>query len=829
MADTYDLMADTYDYIFDCGALNQLLPDATVLTSGPAPAVIVTHWRGTEGVSKLYRFDITVAVARGGLALEKLLDQQATLIARAPDGSVRRWHGIVTEAAEQGRDDTHHYYEVTLEPRLARLRELRWSDIYLGKDLSDLIQTLLANAALTSADQGNGEDFDFRIAVPDLTPTKAEFVCQFEESCLNFLLRKLEYYGVYFWFEQGASVEGVVFANSVDQQPMDADAAVYYPKGVIDPDASQIAITQLNRRVGLPPQRVVLHDAPVYGNTTLRLSSEANVPLPGAARALGEVHSAGDHFEQVQTGVGVPGEMLATWRAQELACNRLRIQGQARTPGIRAGRYLTVSEYLRGVDPRDYYVIEVTHEGTQTLETAPQTDLEAYRATFVALPRYLDPDDASSALLQYRPPRSTPVPQVDRLVNGFIDVAVPGAPKRYAQPDSEGRYKVRFLFARQGYDGNMNSAFVRMATPYAGGAPTTEVANAGMHFPLREGTEVLLAFLNGNPDRPVIVAALPNTEAPSMVGAENAAQHVIGTPAGNSLVLADAQPGGEGAPAIRLYSPTENSSLNLGKSDAQGVDDGFHLTTELHGEIQAGKSMLIEVPGHYRMSAGSDDGESGSSFISSEAEGLPDGVSASHKGGLVIENFTGMKMESVEGATISHFIGAKSEMNEGAFFESTLGVKLEVEGVGSKEINLLEKQVLHDSASYTNAVTRWIATKWSGTVAEKSEDVVDMTISALGSYRVYSPDIRLEAGLAFIEAIPTAVTVGGPSAALSGTGNCVVESNVSTTITGSTSSLALVAGGAILSGNTAVVEGITSLDLTSQGPATVNGAVIMVG
>ena len=829
MADTYDYIADTYDYIFDCGALNQLLPDATMLTAGPAPAVIVTHWRGTEGVSKLYRFDITVAVARGGLALEKLLDQPATLSARAPDGSVRRWHGIVTEAAEQGRDDTHHYYEVTLEPRLARLREMRWSDIYLGKDLSDLIQSLLANAALTSADQGNGEDFDFRIAVPDLTATKAEFVCQFEESCLDFLLRKLEHYGVYFWFEQGTGVEGVVFANSVDQQPVDADAAVYYPKGVIDPDASQIAITQLNRRVGLPPRRVVLHDAPVYGNTTLRLSSEANVPLPGAARALGEVHSAGDHFEQVQNGAGVPGETLATWRAQELACNRLRVQGQARTPGIRPGRYLTVSEYLRGVDARDYYVIEVTHEGTQTLETAPRTDLAAYRASFVALPRYLDPDDATSALLQYRPPRITPVPQVDRLVNGFIDVAVPAAPKRYAQPDGEGRYKVRFLFARQRYDGNMNSAFVRMATPYAGGSPTTEVANAGMHFPLREGTEVLLAFLNGDPDRPVIVAALPNTEAPSLVGAENAAQHVIGTPAGNSLVLADAQPGGEGAPAIRLYSPTEESSLNLGQSDAEGVDDGFHLATDLHGEIQAGKSMLIEVPGHYRMSAGSDDGEVKSSFISSEAEGLPDGVTASQKGGLVIENFTGMKMESVEGVTIGHFIGAKSEMNEGAFFESTLGAKLAVEGVGAKEINLLEKQVLHDSASYTNAVTRWIATKWSGTVAEKSEDVVDMTVSALGKYRVYCPDIWIGSAASFVETIPTAVTVGGPSATLTGSADCLVESSITTTISGSVSSITLVAAGANMSGNTITLDATASIDLATRGPATVNGAVIMVG
>jgi len=334
-----------------------------------------------------------------------------------------------------------------------------------------------------------------------------------------------------------------------------------------------------------------------------------------------------------------------------------------------------------------------------------------------------------------------------------------------------------------------------------------------MHFPLREGTEVLLAFLNGNPDRPVIVAALPNTEAPSMVGAKNAAQHIIGTPAGNSLVLADAEPDGEDAPAIRLYSPTDESSLNLGKSDEGDVEDGFHLKTKKHGEIHAGTSMLIEVPGHYKMEAGNGGGV----------------VSEDEEEGVVVENFAGLKVESVVGGTISHLMGGKVEMTEALAFESMFGAKLEVKAAASKEVDLVEKKVVADAADHTNVITRWLSTRWDGTIAVKTEDVGEMTISALGSYRLYCPDIRLEAALSFIEAIPTAVTVGGPSAALSGTTNCVVESDVRTMITGSTSSLELVTGGAVLSGTTTFIEGITSLDLSSNGAATVNGAVIMVG
>jgi Rhs element Vgr protein len=818
-------MPSRYDYTFECAALDALLPPAT----GPADSVIVTHWQGTEGVSRLYRFDITFAVAEGDLALEKLLDQPATLTATAPDGTPRQWHGVVTQIADQGRDDTHYYYQVVLEPRMARLREMRWSDIYLKRDLADLIKQMLAYASLVEPYSSDSAPYDYRIAATQLSQTQADFTCQFEESCLDFLMRKLEYYGVYFWFEQGPSQESVVFANAVEQQPVDADTAVYYPKGTIDPDASQIAIMQLNRRVGLPPTRVVLHDTPVQTNTTVSLASQANVPLPPSMHGLGEIHSASDHFEQVQDTSSVSGDTLALWRAQELASRRLRVEGQARTPGIRPARFLTVSEYLRGVDARQYYVIEVRHEGTQAVETAPQTDIDSYRATFVAMPRFLDPDNTSSDPLQFRPPRITPVPQVSRLLNGFVDVATPGSPKRFAQPDSDGRYKVRFLFTRQRYDGEQNSAFVRMATPYAGGASAQDLSNAGMHFPLREGTEVLLAFLNGDPDRPVIVSALPNTEAPSMVTAQNAAQHVIGTPGGNTVVLADAQPGGDGAPAIRLYSPTQNSSLNLGQSDQSGVDDGYHLKTDLHGEIYAGSSMLIEVPGHYRIAAGSDSDESEANFLGSEVQNLPSGITIGQSGGIVIENFLGVKIESVEAITVGHFFGAKAEMNEAAVFESTLGFKLAVEGVAAKEVNLLEKQILRDSANYTNAVTSWIAGKWNGVLAEKTEEVGQMTTTALETYKVFSPAVWMGSIPASLQLEVAGATLYGIETTISGSSACTMTSSIATTLSGSTAEISLTAVGVEMEGSTVTVEGSGSIAVTSLGEVTVTGTVVLLG
>src|SRR3546814_14040992 len=78
-----------------------------------------------------------------------------------------------------------------------------------------------------------------------------------------------------------------------------------------------------------------------------------------------------------------------------------------------------------------------------------------------------------------------------------------------------------------------------------------------MHFPLREGTEGLITFLNGNPDRPVIMAALPNVEAPSVVSATNPGDHIIQTPGGNTLAMRDAA----------------QSSSSSGSSDGSSSDD----------------------------------------------------------------------------------------------------------------------------------------------------------------------------------------------------------------------------------------------------------------
>lgn len=718
-----------YDYQIVCPTLQGLVPGQDIH---------VTYWKGSEAVSQLYQLEITFAVREANLALEKLLNEPATFIAHKPDGSVLRWHGIVTGGAQVDRDETYDYYQVILEPRLAKLRTQFWSDIYLDKQLDDIIRQLLQSIGLDEPYSARDAPYDYHIAASKMVNTKRPFVCQFEETCLAFLMRKLEFYGVYFWFEQGEDHESVVFANSVDQQPSDLDSAVYYPRGVIDPDAQEVAITQLNRSVSMLPGSVTLHDSTNWKNTLVSLASSATAP--GPIPAFGEEHRYDNHYETVNDADNsVGGETLATWRSQELACERESISGTAQTPGVRAGRLLEVSEYLRGASPTQYYVIEVTHKGQQPLETAPDAEGSAYFSQFVALPRWLDASGKNP--LQFRPARATPVPVISQMVNGFVDIVDQNQPQLYAQPDAEGRYMVRLPFAKERYKGDQNSAWLRMATPYAAGASTSgmDLQPAGMHFPLREGTEVIIAFLNGNPDRPVIMAALPNSEAPSVVTLANPGDHIVQTPSGNVFAMQDNAPNPNNyeldeTSSILLKTTSPSAMLNLGQCGS--ANPGFYLTTAENGTVYAGQSMKMEVPGHWRMSAGTapDANSTTSNFISSQATGLDQGINVSQTGGIVVSNFLGMKIEAVESVSLSQFFGAKINLSEAAEFSMTLGLKYSVSSMKTWDFDPVQWVSTAVKRAFTAAEVVDVAESVENTYVDKTENVGTYSITAIGSF-----------------------------------------------------------------------------------------------
>ena len=158
---------------------------------------------------------------------------------------------------------------------------------------------------------------------------------------------------------------------------------------------------------------------------------------------------------------------------------------------------------------------------------------------------------------QYRPPLMTVRPSIVGMLPGVIDGSGNG---NQPEIDQYGQYKVQFLFDKTDKHAAKGSSWIRMATPYAG-------SKNGMNFPLLKGTEVLIGFSYGDPDQPVILGAVQNSENPSVVTSRNNSLNGIKTVSGNGINLSDVQ----GASGVMINTGNGASFIYMGDGNSKGV------------------------------------------------------------------------------------------------------------------------------------------------------------------------------------------------------------------------------------------------------------------
>ncbi|VVP58896.1 hypothetical protein PS870_05937 [Pseudomonas fluorescens] len=185
----------------------------------------------------------------------------------------------------------------------------------------------------------------------------------------------------------------------------------------------------------------------------------------------------------------------------------------------------------------------------------------------------------------FRPPLATK-PQIAGTVPARV--TSPQAHDPYGHIDIEGRYKVNFLFDRDTWKPGQESLWLRLARPYAGDTH-------GLHLPLIPGTEVAVAFEQGDPDRPYIAHALHDSQRPDHVTLRNYKRNVLRTPANNKLRMDDTR----GQEHVKLSTEhSGKSQLNLGHivdAEKRKRGEGFELRTDGWGAIRAGKGLFISA------------------------------------------------------------------------------------------------------------------------------------------------------------------------------------------------------------------------------------------
>lgn len=528
---------------------------------------LVYEWSGQEAISELYRFEVKLASAQMDIKLEDHLGRRATLTVRDQNGRVVRWHGLITALKQTHRDETYAYYQAVLEPQLALLRLFKQSRVYLhaeaqrggDPDLSTVIRDVLEQCGLKNErfDQEEKADFEIRVSNQDLAYTRSNFICQFEETSLNFLQRRLEHAGVYFWFEQGEDRETIVFANAKELQPKKVHKMVWRVGLKETLTEQHIAVKRFEQMLQVQPKSVVLRDFSV-SQPDLNLTVKAALADQGSGDrfdALGQVEMYGAHFSKEQQG-----EFFAEVRSEELQSQRNRYEGEAVTLGLQSACLVEMTRHFRPDANAQYLVLSLKHRGKQSLPRIVSDEVsesDFYQVFFVLIP----------VQVQYRPPLRAKQPRVVGFVSAIVMAEGEG---EYAELNQFGCYKVQFLFApRASKTDQANSAWVRMATPYAG-------SQHGLSMPLLKGTEVLVSFLGGNPDRPVIVSAIPNEHNPSLLNEANTSRPILRTAGQNELEFEDR----EAQQYARLFSPFKNSTLQLGADTANPDFPGVRMATQ---------------------------------------------------------------------------------------------------------------------------------------------------------------------------------------------------------------------------------------------------------
>lgn len=461
--------------------------------------VRIRRVHGEERISQLSTFDIEVVVPPDfdAAACE---GERATLVFEVDGAEIRRVAGEIA-SVDDNLDEDARVLTLRLVPRAARLLMVTTQEVFLGLSVPEIVRKKLEAVGVAEP-----HALEFRL-LSDY-PAR-DLVIQYKETDLAFCQRLLEHVGVSFFFETNPKGEDrlVITDHPTGFRPVDGAVEVpFRPRG-----EKRDVYSLSAKRTAIP--RFFMEQDYNYRAPLVDLSGSAAAPSGKA----GGVVEYGAHVKTPEESA-----FIARIRAEEAESRHLVFTGQSDNGAIMAGAVLTVSGHPKLHDAT-LTITSVEHTLTQVTGLGASDETAGYQNTFTAI----------SSDVPYRPPRVTPKPKINGLLTGIVEPEQPGDESRFARIDEQGRYTIRFLFDTTVPGERKASSPIRLLQPHVG-------AGYGMHLPLKPGVEVALGFIDGDPDRPLIVGAVPNPLTPSPVTRQNAPVNRIQTETGIVFEMKDA-------------------------------------------------------------------------------------------------------------------------------------------------------------------------------------------------------------------------------------------------------------------------------------------------
>ncbi|MDE1150584.1 MAG: type VI secretion system tip protein TssI/VgrG [Azospirillaceae bacterium] len=442
-----------------------------------ADQLLLEALKGGEGVSALFEFNATVRALDDNLDPSVLVAQGVDLNLRLQDGVYRTFNGVVASltgghAAARGQ----RHYNLRVVPWLWFLTRTSDCRIFQNKTTLDILATIFGEMGYTNV--------DFSGVTP---PPPREYCVQYRETDFAFVSRLMEEDGLYYFFRHEPGRHTLVLGHQTSAYLAGDEPMIQFSAA----SAQTNHITEWHRSHAYQASSWATTD---YNFQTAKANLHQTVPTVSTFRQDPQ-HEFFDYPGLHDTpGDGERRTKLAM-QAEEVERETVQAAGDCRSLAP-CGRFQLTGHPVASENGA-YVVLSVSHSASDMSYESGGASRSGYSNRLTCMP----------AATPYAPRRITPRPTV----GGLQTAMVVGPKGQEIHSDAFGRIKVQFFWDRRGQSDEGSSCWVRVAQGWAGrgfGAQTIP----------RMGMEVVVAFLEGNPDRPLVIGSVPNSDTPVPLG-----------------------------------------------------------------------------------------------------------------------------------------------------------------------------------------------------------------------------------------------------------------------------------------------------------------------
>jgi type VI secretion system secreted protein VgrG len=440
-------------------------------------ALMLQNLSGHEGISRLFSFSVDLLSENHNVAYKDIVGKQVTLSVHLPGSDQRYWNGFVNRFATVGGDNRFTYYRAEIVPWVWFLTRTADCQIFQQKTIPEIIKKVFQDHGF--------QDFQDRTQA---SYPQREYVVQYRETAFNFVSRLMEECGIFYFFEHDDSSHKLIFA---DKPQVHKNCPIQYKVRFNYTPGSTMLKEDIVQSWGaeqeLRPGKYALTD---YNFQTPKTSLMANVQTVAeiGGNTKYEIYDyPGIHTKKSE------GDNVAKVRMEEEEAVHYLITGTSNCRTFASGYKIHLDEHPRRDQNGDYLLTEVSHSASigDSYSGSGGESQDTYSNHFTCIP----------ASVPYRPQRLTPRP----FVQGPQTAVVVGKSGEEIYPDKYGRVKVQFFWDRLGKKDENSSCWVRVSQPWAG-------KNWGAINIPRIGQEVIVEFLEGDPDRPIITGRVYNDD-----------------------------------------------------------------------------------------------------------------------------------------------------------------------------------------------------------------------------------------------------------------------------------------------------------------------------